>query len=190
MRSRIYASVMWWDYVQQVAKGAKQAEIAEKAGVNQVTVSRWKKGADSARPENVAAFARAYDRPVLEAFVAAGFLTAEEANVRPDTVQALSDLDDDALIGEVARRLKVRVMMSTGSGKTMTAAMLAAEPRPREVVEQDLRIARMNRVELDELPPDLAETERLKADADQQIADLEYELGRSTESNRRARLRG
>jgi transcriptional regulator with XRE-family HTH domain len=193
---------MWWDYVQQVAKGAKQADIAERAGVNQVTVSRWKKGAESARPENVAAFARAYGRPVLEAFVAAGFLTAEEADVRPDSVLAVSDLADDALIAEVARRLK-GVQMHAGSGKTATVveAQIAdvwpvydpdragrshqAEPpssgqplstRSRDVVEQSLRIARSNRADLNELPADLPETIRLKERADRQIESLEHEL--------------
>lgn len=119
MRSRIYADVMWWDYVQQVAKGAKQAEIAERAGVNQVTVSRWKKGAESARPENVAAFARAYGRPVLEAFVAAGFLTAEEADVRPEARLHAADLDDTALIDEIARRLRRTTPEAGGSGSNL-----------------------------------------------------------------------
>lgn len=106
---------MWWDYVQQVAKGAKQADIAERAGVNQVTVSRWKKGAESARPENVAAFARAYGRPVLEAFIAAGFLTAEEADARPDTTFTASDLDNAALLNEIARRLQRATQEYLGS---------------------------------------------------------------------------
>ncbi|HEY9251566.1 MAG TPA: helix-turn-helix transcriptional regulator [Nocardioides sp.] len=188
---------MWWDYVQQVAKGAKQADIAERAGVNQVTVSRWKKGAESARPENVAAFARAYGRPVLEAFVAAGFLTSEEAEVRPDASLTPADLESEALVEEIARRL--RVTSYTGGGKTANFVAAASpdesgesaptpapdagwKPWSREDVERGLRIAKSNRADLDELPDDLPETARLKERADQQIQELEQRLGGATEA--------
>lgn len=175
MRSRIYASVMWWDYVQQVAKGAKQAEIAEKAGVNQVTVSRWKKGADSARPENVAAFARAYDRPVLEAFVAAGFLTAEEANVRPGAVHAVSDLDDEALVGEIARRLKLTLY--AGGGKT--EGFLTTAARSATTIEAHLRAAEDALAGFDRLEVTGASAESKRAELQAEVDELEAQLAAS-----------
>jgi transcriptional regulator with XRE-family HTH domain len=103
----------WWDYVQQVSEGASQVDIAKKVDISSATVSRWKTNAAAGDPAPVAAFARAYGRPVLEAFVAAGFLTAEEAGVTqiqiPDdlTLQDAKVLLDQLqrLIAEVARRI-------------------------------------------------------------------------------------
>ena len=94
----------WWEYVTRTAAGEEQAAIAKRAGVGQSMVSRWQ--TSTPRPENVAAFARAYDRPVLEAFVAAGFLTPEEAGERPSAPPSLASLTDDELIEEVGRRMK------------------------------------------------------------------------------------
>lgn len=68
--------------MQRTSGRAPQKEIAERSGVDPTTISRWKRPEGGTRPENVAAFARAYGRPVLEAFVAAGYLTAEEAEGR------------------------------------------------------------------------------------------------------------
>lgn len=93
----------WWEYVTRIAAGEEQAAIAKRAGVGQSMVSRWQ--TSTPRPENVATFARAYDRPVLEAFVAAGFLTPEEAGERPSAPPSLASLTDDELIDEVRRRM-------------------------------------------------------------------------------------
>lgn len=65
-----------------VVDSVPQQAIASRAGINQTTVSRWLNGsAPPTNPDKVAAFARAYPNhtTVLEAFVAAGFLTLEEA---------------------------------------------------------------------------------------------------------------
>ena len=95
----------WWSYVQRVAGGDTNATIAKKVGVSPPSVSRWQ-GKNSADPATAAAFARAYDRPVLEAFVAAGFLTPEEAGERPSAPPSLASLTDEELIEEVGRRMK------------------------------------------------------------------------------------
>lgn len=58
--------------------------------------------------ENVAAFARGYGRPVLEAFVAAGFLTDQEAKQRPEAAPSLRVLSDQELVDEVLRRMRER----------------------------------------------------------------------------------
>lgn len=97
-------SMSWYAYVQSVAPDAPQKTLAAAAGVDGSTVSRWKNGF-APKPENVAAFARAYNRPVLEAFVAAGFLTAEEAKMRPAGKPQVSDLDSRELLAEVERRM-------------------------------------------------------------------------------------
>lgn len=94
----------WIDYVRSTAGSDKNAAIAYKSGVTEATVSRWSKSAP--KPDSVAAFARAYGRPVLEAFIAAGYLTPEEANEQPAARPSLADLPNDELIAEIARRLK------------------------------------------------------------------------------------
>jgi|GEM_PF-3536581 len=96
----------WWTYVQEVTNGAAQEKVAQKVGVTGPTVNRWQKSAP--KPETVAAFARAYGRPVLEAFVAAGFLTPDEA--RADvTIARPDDLTNFELVEAIGRRLGVNV---------------------------------------------------------------------------------
>jgi transcriptional regulator with XRE-family HTH domain len=79
-----------------------QAAIGERMNMSQSAVGRWK--SSSPKPETVAAFARAFDRPVLEAFVAAGFLTEEEARLT-EIPADLATADNDQLLSEIRRRL-------------------------------------------------------------------------------------
>lgn len=79
-----YSSTMeklWSVYVDAVAprEQHRQEDIAEASGVTQATVSRWLNGkVVPDRAVEVAAFAKAYGRNVLEAFVAAGLLSEDE----------------------------------------------------------------------------------------------------------------
>lgn len=95
----------WWEYVQRHAEGAANAHIAAAVGITPSSVGRWSKGSIP-DPAQVTAFARAYNRPVLEAFIAAGFLTPEEAGEKPSAPPSLATLDDDDLIAEVRRRMQ------------------------------------------------------------------------------------
>jgi hypothetical protein len=73
---------MWADYVRAVTRGARQQVIADRLSesVHQATVSRWLRGDKVPISAAVVAhFARTYERNPLEAFVAAGMLTVEEA---------------------------------------------------------------------------------------------------------------
>ena len=97
------ANTRWIKYVGSVTGGETQAVIGQRAGVSAATISRWSVAAP--RPENVAAFARAYERPVLEAFVAAGFLTQEEAGERPFAKADLSSFSNEELLQEIGSRL-------------------------------------------------------------------------------------
>lgn len=92
----------WWQYVTAVGGGASQAAIARRAGLSPATVSRWQ--SSEPHPRNVAAFALAYGRPVLEAFVAAGFLTDEQARAQVVRIDP-TELTDDELVDEVRGRL-------------------------------------------------------------------------------------
>ncbi|KAB8186947.1 XRE family transcriptional regulator [Nonomuraea phyllanthi] len=93
----------WWTYVQQIAGQASAREISRRTGIGQTSVNRWQHA--SPKPENVATFARTYERPVLEAFVAAGFLTEEEAGTT-EIPTDLTYVPGEVLIAEMKRRLK------------------------------------------------------------------------------------
>ena len=123
MHERIYGEAMtWWEYVSKTAPTDTNDAIARAAGVTAPTVSRWR--TFTPRPEAVSAFARAYGRPVLEAFIAAGFLTPEEAGETPSAPPSLASLDDDELLAEVRRRMQ---------GGQSDAGTAEAEKIPDEV---------------------------------------------------------
>lgn len=93
----------WWQYVERVTGRATQTAIAQAAGVDKVTVWRWKA---KPTPEAAIRLARAYSRPVAEALAAAGVITPEEASVTEVIVQSgMSEFDDEDLIGEIRRRM-------------------------------------------------------------------------------------
>ncbi|WP_242882656.1 hypothetical protein [Actinomadura litoris] len=94
----------WWDYVTRIAQGDTQGAIGTRTGLSQGGISGWRTKAP--KPETVAAFARGYDRPVLEAFVAAGFLTADEAGIT-EAPATLTNLSSAELLNELGRRLGV-----------------------------------------------------------------------------------
>jgi transcriptional regulator with XRE-family HTH domain len=98
----------WSEYVERVIGSDRQVDVARRTGINQTTISRWlAPQTDHSRrtSQSVAAFARAYGRPVLEAFVVAGFLTPEEAGQTVQPLHDLSTYDTGELAAEVARRL-------------------------------------------------------------------------------------
>lgn len=97
----------WWTYVQKVTGGASQTAIAERAGIAQSSVNRWKTVIP--KSENVISFARAYDRPPLEALQAAGLVSDEDIALTsvPIDYAELSDTDlaaEFAKISEVVRK--------------------------------------------------------------------------------------
>ncbi|WP_344747747.1 helix-turn-helix transcriptional regulator [Streptosporangium vulgare] len=51
----------WWDYVQRITGSATQQAIADKTGIGQSSIARWRE--KSPRPDSAATFARAYGRP-------------------------------------------------------------------------------------------------------------------------------
>lgn len=92
----------WWQYVERISGGATQVAIGAAAGVDKVTVWRWKAERATPSAEVVIRLARAYGRPVVEALVASGTITAEEADVTEVIVEASrTDLTDDELISEM-----------------------------------------------------------------------------------------
>lgn len=148
----------WWRYVESVTHDGPTS-IASKVGVSGPSVSRWNGTTKRPDPAVVAAFARAYDRPVLEAFIAAGFLTAAEAGEKPAAPAAkvsLTAIDDDDLVNEVARRIREGGTNARSAAQEKTPSgvpdagsevdvggTVTELDRPGEVLQQ--RAARKNR---------------------------------------------
>lgn len=95
----------WSEYVRSLAGTEPQESVGEKVGVSGSTISRWRNGKSKPVPAEAASFAVKYGGNVLEAFVAAGFLTDEEAGIQPPVRATLDDVPTVDLAREVARRL-------------------------------------------------------------------------------------
>lgn len=93
----------WWHYVKRVAGEDSPSDIARRVGIGPSSVGRWQ--ISSPKVDNVRAFATAYDRPVLEAFIAAGILSEEEAGATQLPAD-LSEVDLGDLLAEALRRVQ------------------------------------------------------------------------------------
>lgn len=95
----------WWTYLQNLMGDQSQLEAAKFIGISKSNITRWKDGARAA-PDFVVKVARAYNANVLEALVAAEFITEEEAKLREIKVGgiALSDASNRQLLDEINRR--------------------------------------------------------------------------------------
>lgn len=150
----------WWSYVERIIGDDNQKTVAAKIGVDQATVSRWKVADTPGKAENVIQLARGYGRPVLEAMVAAGFLTEAEAKVRPAAAPSLNSLSDDELVGEIRRRMKrggggderdaapMKLDLVHGEGQDEEPAQRAARSTGREPA------SKRHRAHLDQLGED------------------------------------
>lgn len=94
----------WAKYVERVAGTDVSTEIAKATGINQSSVYRWLKDGAVPSTAHAARFAQAYGRNVLEAFVAAEFLTAEEAGTPPGPLIDLTLIPGTELAMEIHRR--------------------------------------------------------------------------------------
>jgi DNA-binding transcriptional regulator YdaS (Cro superfamily) len=95
----------WSSYVRNIARDEPQDVVGRKIGVNGSTINRWRNGSRPGKPAEVAALAAVYGGNVLEAFVAAGFLTPEQAKVPPKARPDWDSVSDDELLEQVATRL-------------------------------------------------------------------------------------
>ncbi|MBG9328404.1 hypothetical protein I4J35_05995 [Corynebacterium belfantii] len=115
------ANTQWWTYVESVIGDDNFKTASQKARFNQSAFTRWKRGAD-ADPAFVVKFARAYGKNVLEALVAAEFITAEEAALKEVSTGGvlLESATDEQIASVVLKRMK------SGS-KLMTMPISEAE---------------------------------------------------------------
>lgn len=96
----------WPKYVRDLTGDESQDSVGRKVGLNGSTINRWRNGSRPGNPAEVAALAVAYDGNVLEAFVAAGYLTAEQAGVPPRARPDWSAVTNKELLEQVAARLE------------------------------------------------------------------------------------
>lgn len=104
----------WWAYVTQTSGTDSPRSMQAVTGIDSPNYSRWKSG-HIPKADLVAQFARAYGRPVLEAFVAAGFLTEGEAKVRPAARVDFTKLTNDELLRIVRDRMSAQETISHGT---------------------------------------------------------------------------
>lgn len=100
--------VTWAEYVLAVSGSDSGRVVAAKVGQSESAVSRWKNGTVVPFPREAVAFARAYDRVPVEALIAAGYLTEEEAGLTLDPPREikLRDYTDLELARETLRRVE------------------------------------------------------------------------------------
>lgn len=90
----------WWAYVKRVAGTTNMSEIARRVGVDPATVGRWRQS--EPLPASVVAFARAYNRDLLEAFTGAGWVPTDLLGRYP--IDSLGDWTLGQLWTEVLAR--------------------------------------------------------------------------------------
>lgn len=105
----------WTQYVERVAQGRRQADIADMAGVNQSTVSNWLRGKGHVSPENAMNLSRmAGDGPIV-GLLAAGYLREDEVDgvvrIDPDITKETAG----ELLTELGRRLGLNVSVRKGA---------------------------------------------------------------------------
>lgn len=79
MHSATASTTTWAEYVQHHTPNETQGQVAARTGISQGTISRWLAGSAMPTAQAVVAFARAYHINPVEALVAAGVITADEA---------------------------------------------------------------------------------------------------------------
>ena len=93
----------FWEYVSRVTDRATNREIAAFIGVDSSAISRWKTGEQPAF-KNALSFARAFNRPAVEALVAAGYLEVSDAFAHIELRTSVQSISDEELWQEVHRR--------------------------------------------------------------------------------------
>ena len=95
----------WTSYVRRITDGLTQTQIADRIGRGQSHVSRWILGKPGTPTiASVVDLARAFNQPVLDAIVAAGFVEAAEVGLAART--PLSQYTTAELFDELRRRTK------------------------------------------------------------------------------------
>jgi transcriptional regulator with XRE-family HTH domain len=134
----------WSRYVRRISGASSGSEIAARTRVGQSTVSRWLNDSTSPSTAQAAKFAQTYGANVLEAFVAAGFLTEEEAGMPPrPEVDFYALVDEDPALSTHA---KIHLKNQYGLLRSASAHSRTHEVRERIVNDPDLDEATRDRL--------------------------------------------
>lgn len=95
----------WWEYVQRISAGATQKDIAETTGLDQSSISRWKRDGTNPTAAAAVAFARAYRRPPVESLIAASYIERSETAGVIEVAASVKTFHIDDLLAEVRRRI-------------------------------------------------------------------------------------
>lgn len=98
----------WWKFAQSIMddSGDSRTESARKVGIDLSNYTRWS-GGTLPKPEVAVRFARAYHVNVLQALVALGLISEEEAQLKHRDMsrsELLSSLTDIDLASEILNR--------------------------------------------------------------------------------------
>ena len=97
----------WWGYVVRVAGTDEQKAIARQSGIGTTVISRWFQEKNQPSAPLAVQFARAYNRPAVEALVEAGYLSESDASEVIEVHRGIEALGDDVLLSEVRKRMRV-----------------------------------------------------------------------------------
>lgn len=117
----------WSKYVKQHLAGRNQTELAAVVGVSQAAISRWLKDSQGVDADKAVEFVRRVGDTPIAALVAAGFLTPDEAQVRPAAAPDFSQLSNDELLELVRSRMREE---EVGNGAGGSAATTAGDEAP------------------------------------------------------------
>lgn len=133
----------WWEYVQRASSAAPNRDIAARSRLDASAISRWKKRGEQPTAHSVVAFARGYNRPAIEAMIAAGYLTDADLVIMGAVplVRSIKDVPDSEFVAELQRRLDVRIDVASESpsdGLQREGYFVASRsPFPGEPVSDD-----------------------------------------------------
>jgi transcriptional regulator with XRE-family HTH domain len=97
----------WSEYVESRSAGLDQQLLAERMGVDQSTISRWKKRDDPPSVEVLIHLARVTGEPPTRALIRFGYLRESDVKGVVHLEASLADLDTADLLRELGRRLGV-----------------------------------------------------------------------------------
>lgn len=97
----------WWTFVQRISNAATAAQIARDTQLDKSAPSRWSRGGGVEAAQAVRV-ARAYGANVLEALVAAGYISPDEVELT-EVARGVGTHSSLELLHELVRREEVAV---------------------------------------------------------------------------------
>lgn len=119
----------WSGYLARMMPEATQKAIADAAGVDQTTISRWQHG-ETPKADAAVRFARARKANPLEALFAAGYLAAEDVGAEV-VILIPAEMTDDQLLDQLRARLERTNSVQGKVVRPRTPRRQATNPKPQ-----------------------------------------------------------